>query len=188
MKKFFTLLALLFSSLQANISHPSYPCDPCTLRLPTEWTYPIQISWISPIQTIGVRDSVRGFRLNILYGESHHVSGLDIGFVNYAYGNLNGIELGVSNVVEGDAGVFQVGLYNSVYYTFSGLQIALCNYVELFTTGIQIGIANYSGAVKGVQIGLLNITYQLEGVQIGLVNIYKCSPCCNVMPFINVGW
>ncbi|MEI8079023.1 MAG: hypothetical protein WCH61_05265 [bacterium] len=43
---------------------------------------PVQLSLFNPVQVPGDHYSVIGLRLNLLYGKSHEMSGLDLGVFN----------------------------------------------------------------------------------------------------------
>jgi len=99
----------------------------------------------NPIPTGG---NVRGLRLNLIYGKTSSVNGLD----------LNVLALGETN-------------------NFTGVQIPIffglgANIVNNSFTGAGFGIANiHKGNSTGAIFGAVNITHNLNGLQFGAINI-----------------
>jgi len=87
--------------------------------------HPYQISLANPLQLINERDSIKGIRINIVYGVNNNVTGFDFGLFNVAEGDQKGL---------------QFGIYNSSFKT-KGLQIGIINRTE-YLNGIQIGLIN----------------------------------------------
>jgi hypothetical protein len=132
--------------------------------------------------------------------------GLELGFLNAAYGNVEGgAQIGVfnvdkssflgmmqvgalTNVVDGDVeAATQIGAVNIVHERFAGFaQIGGANTSHAMD-GVQVGIANFAGEAHGVQIGVFNRASSLKGVQIGLLNVIADRETLPVLPIANLG-
>jgi hypothetical protein len=90
-KKFFVLMG--FAALTfIFISMPSQAQD-----------RPIQISLVTPIQIFPEDNSIRGFRLNLIYGRNISITGLDLGLVNHTTtGTSKGVQFGFVGSVDAD--------------------------------------------------------------------------------------
>lgn len=100
---------------------------------------PAQISIFPPYAFPPGLNTVRGARLNLLYGDIRNVYGLDCGLVQRASGNVDAIQVGAVNIT-GDT---------------RPLQCAVVNDSDSMT-GLQIGLFNFTGELSGIQIGLIN--------------------------------
>jgi hypothetical protein len=107
---------------------------------------PIQISLFNPVQIVPETKSVKGVRLNLIYGKNADVTGLDYGLVNQTTGNEGALQIGLVNLA-----------YNS---TEDG-------------HGVQWGWVNRSRNMRGLQVGLVNFTETMHGVQVGVANIIQ---------------
>ena len=56
-------------------------------------TKPINLSLFDPVQIFDADTSIKGFRLNLIYGVNQDMTGLDIGLGNHAKGNMSGVAL-----------------------------------------------------------------------------------------------
>ncbi|EQA62698.1 hypothetical protein LEP1GSC062_2847 [Leptospira alexanderi serovar Manhao 3 str. L 60] len=72
------------------------------------------------------------FRLNLLYGASKNLYGINVGLLNYIKENLVGFQIGGVNVVDGKAYAAQIGLFNQSEGGFT-IQIGAVNKVESTT-------------------------------------------------------
>ncbi len=139
---------------------------------------PIGISIFNPIQYPDEATSIRGIRLNVLYGVNQDLTGVDFGYglpFNFLRGDLTGIQLGIYNEVGGSASGIQWGFVNWTMEDHRGLQLSAINLVDGQVRGAQIGVLNDASHVRGLQFGLANMTETLNGVQIGLINL-KADP------------
>jgi hypothetical protein len=118
-------------------------------------TKPVQVALFNPVQIFKEDTSIKGFRLNFIYGVNANLEGLDLGLVNQINGNVKGVQVSAVNMSKGDVSVFQWGFYN------------------------------YAGKMKGLQLGVVNNTGRLEGLQIGLVNINGSKDPFYILPFVN---
>lgn len=132
---------------------------------------PIQVALFTPVQIFPESDVITGLRINILYGRSATVKGLDIGFVNH---NTSGISKG-----------FQYGFVGIVDADFVGWQDNAINIVNQNFEGFQSGIVNYAHYASGFQLGFVNYAASMKGLQIGLVNIIKQGGQFPVFPIVN---
>jgi len=143
---------------------------------------------------------VSGLRLNLLYGKTANVTGVD----------FNLIALGESDNFKG----LQFGFIgaNKVNNSFTGVGLGIVNLHSGSSTGVLWGLVNMSNDVKGVQfgtvnystgrstvdfgfvnisqgaafqMGLFNMTDDLTGVQLGLINMAKTG-FLPIFPFINI--
>jgi len=91
-----------------------------------------QLSLVNPMQLVNERHSIKGIRINLMYGINDNISGFDC----CAF-----------NIVEGEMKGFQFGLYNYSFKT-TGLQIGIINRTE-YLNGIQIGLINIHVEASG---------------------------------------
>lgn len=86
---------------------------------------PIQVAIFNPVQIVDEMDSIKGVRLNLIYGVNDNVSGIDLGLINKSEGDQKGIQLGIFNNTLDLSGI-QLGLINKTDW-LDGLQIGLIN-------------------------------------------------------------
>lgn len=149
---------------------------------------PLEICLADPISLPQSNWNVYGLRLNLLFGQSFGVYGVDLGFAsrcrdkfvglaaqsfNWTESDMTGVQLGaLGNVVNGNATGLQLGgLGNSDHGVFKGLQVAAVNYVGTLT-GAQLGVVNWNKSVSaGAQFGLANIdANEFHGLSLGALN------------------
>jgi ankyrin repeat protein len=97
---------------------------------------------------------VENFRINVPYGKSQEVKGLNIGLINESR-KIKGIQGGLYNLNRG----------GKIY----GLQLAGLN-SNSDVEGLQLGIVNLNSDTKGFQVGFINKTREFNGFQIGGLN------------------
>ena len=132
---------------------------------------PIQLALFTPVQIFPETDPIAGVRLNLLYGRSVSVSGLDLGLVNHTTtGKSMGVQWGTVGFVESD---------------FMGWQNNAVNVTKGNFEGFQWGIVNYANYANGLQLGLVNYSMSMKGLQVGLVNIIRQGGQFPVFPFVN---
>ncbi|MCK5780214.1 MAG: hypothetical protein KAH04_04300 [Psychrilyobacter sp.] len=146
--------------------------------------------------------SVEGLRLNLLYGKTANVTGLDLNI--FAIGETNnftgvqlpifwlganivntqftGVGFGLANIHKGQSTGAIFGLVNMTH-NIMGLQWGAAN-ISTGKTTVDIGFVNIS---KGTtfQLGFFNMTEDLTGVQIGLINMAKTG-FLPIFPFFNI--
>lgn len=147
-------------------------------------TRPIQLSLINPIQIFPQGDSVKGIRLNLIYGVNQDVKGLDLGLINHTRGDGKGIQYGPIGLVDGDFTGWQNGIVTMTRGRFNGLQTGFYNGAgtgEMF----QWGIINVGKDIAGLQVGIVNVAENLHGLQIGLVNVIKSKDKLPFLPLVN---
>lgn len=132
---------------------------------------PIQLSLFNPVQLFPEGDSVKGVRLNFLYGKNTNVTGLDWGLVNHT---TSGKSIG-----------WQTGLVGLVEADFTGFQDNFVNVVKGNFLGVQWGAVNYSRSAQGIQLGWVNYAGNLNGIQLGLINIIDQGGFFPFFPFVN---
>jgi hypothetical protein len=121
---------------------------------------PVQLSLVTPIQIFPEDVSIKGVRLNLLYGRNATVTGLDLGLVNHTtQGESMAVQFGLVGIVDADFVGWQDNSFNVVKGNFEGLQWGLVNNAN-YVHGLQLGVVNYAGSMKGLQIGLVNIIKQ----------------------------
>ncbi len=133
---------------------------------------PLQICLAAPLQVPGTDMDVCGLRLNIFFGMSRRVMGLDLGLAGYSR-DLQGLSIQGANWVDNNFMGLQLGaLFNVVGNDALGCQLAgLLNYTKAGFTGVQLAALNYGGSLAGVQIGAVNgVTSPSVGLQVGVVN------------------
>ena len=141
------------------------------------------------------KDEVSDLSVNILWGESGTVNGMEVGgLFNKTHHNVNGVQVaGLGNIVGGNVVGTQASLLgNVVGGNMQGVQSTLgCNLVQKDVKGVQLaGLFNYNnGSANAVQVsGLFNYSrgsakWQIASLfnradtvklgQISLVNIGK---------------
>jgi hypothetical protein len=132
-------------------------------------TKAFNFSLFDPVQIFDSDTSIKGFRLNLIYGVNQDMTGLDIGLGNHAKGNMSGVQIGLANIVGRDFKGWQTSLANVVLGSGAGLQIGVYNYGESFR-GMQLAAVNHSKKFSGLAIGAVNYTEVLNGLQIGVLN------------------
>ena len=62
-------------------------------------TTPVMVSLVTPVQAPSADFDVTGLRLDLIYGQAHNVTGLDLGIVNYAQTMEKGVQIGLVNII-----------------------------------------------------------------------------------------
>lgn len=147
-------------------------------------TTPIQLSLFHPVQIFPAETSVKGLRLNLIYGVNHDVVGIDLGLVNRVTGMAKGYQGGLVGFCEEGFVGWHNHLINLNRGDFVGLQSGF--YSESASgEGIQWGMVNRCRSFSGLMVGFLNMAEQLDGLQIGLINVASKNPSHPVFPIIN---
>jgi len=121
---------------------------------------PVQLSLFTPVQIFNENVPISGVRLNLIYGRSVSVTGLDLGLVNHTTtGKSMGLQYGLVGIADADFVGWQDNAVNMVKGNFEGIQSGLVNYAH-YANGLQFGFVNYAATMKGLQIGLVNIIGQ----------------------------
>ena len=147
-----------------------------------------QIALFTPLEVPREPEHVRGVRLNLLYGRTETLQGLDLGSCNRVRRDLAGVQLGLANATDATARGAQVSLGNEARATFEGAQVGVGNLVKGGLSGLQVGVANRAAETTGLQIGLANRAERLRGLQLGLFNIHDEGGLAFLLPFVNAGW
>ena len=140
-------------------------------KLRAQGSSPIQIAVFNPLQIVNENTTIKGLRLNLIYGKNRGVNGLDIGFINHTgRRHSTAVQFGFVGYAESD---------------FTGLQLNLGNWTDGKFTGLQAGIVNYAVNMSGVQFGFVNYAETMNGLQIGLANIIKKDGAFPFFPIVN---
>ena len=132
MKKLFLLIIIIgLSAYFAFAQEPAYY---------VENSAPMQLSIFPPYACPPGLNTVRGARLNLIYGDIMNVYGLDCGLVQRVSNEIDAVQVGAVNIT-GRTRPFQCAL--------------IFNNSESMT-GLQVGLFNFTGELSGLQIGLLN--------------------------------
>lgn len=136
------------------------------------WT-PVQINLASPLGVLWSDRDVYGLRLNLIYGHSLDVAGLDLGLVGATRGSVYGLQANLFNYVDG---------------AFRGVEFGpIANFSVKNAYGVRIaGILNWSlddGA--GFEMGLLNVGTAYTGVEFGFVNWNSSTVTGLALGFVN---
>lgn len=132
---------------------------------------PFQISLITPIQLVNESTPIKGVRLNIFYGRSVSVTGVDWGLINHTTtGHTKGWQAGLAGLAQSD---------------FTGYQDNFVNITKGKFTGFQSGLYNHAAEMHGFQLGFINYAESGRGLQIGLINLIKQGGVLPVMPIVN---
>lgn len=157
------------------------------------WT-PVQVSLWPSLQAFGEHRNVYGLRLNLLYGSSADMAGLDLGLVRSRSHHMMGVQVtGFFNECRDDAYGLQVALFgnrvggdatgiqlsplsllfepvqNDVRGRFIGLQLG-DNEVKGDAVGLQVGWNEVDGDGYGVQVGWNEVEGKSYGLQLGFAN------------------
>ncbi len=134
-------------------------------------TQPINVALFNPVQIFPEDNSIKGFRLNLIYGKNVSMVGFDLGLVNHiSTGGFTGLQWGLVNLCDGD---------------FVGMQGGLLNLSKKNVEGFQYGWYNTGDYVNGFQLGLVNTAETMKGLQIGLINFIKTGGQFPVFPIVN---
>jgi hypothetical protein len=147
---------------------------------------PLQISVFAPVQIVKETESIKGVRLNLVYGKNVDVRGLDIDLIvahNTGLGRC--VQWNLVNLVEGGFLGWQAGAVNLTKSGFVGLQTGLFNRTQGSSEGFQWGWINVSEDFSGVMLAFVNYAENLDGIQIGLINIIKSKDKLPVFPIVN---
>lgn len=104
--------------------------------------------------------TVKGVRLNLLYGKNTNMSGLDINIL--ALGetdNFKGVQLSP----------FWIGA-NKVNNSFTGVGLGAANIHLGQSTGVVLGFVNYTNDFTGLQWGAVNFNQKKSVINLGAVN------------------
>lgn len=142
------------------------------------------LALVDPVQVFDRDVTIRGVRLNLIYGVNRAMYGLDLGLVNDVRGETKGLQYGLVNLVDGPFTGWQNGLVNMTDGKFTGLGTAAYNgYRD--AEGLVWGLVNVTDHMSGLQLGFVNYTRTLHGLQIGLLNIVKDKDKLPVLPIVN---
>ena len=147
---------------------------------------PVQVSIINPVQLFNEDTSIKGIRLNLLYGKNESMHGLDVGLVNQVgNGGFKGMQYGFVNITDAEAKGLQLGVVNFNKGNTVGLQWGGVN-TSPDMKGFQYGVVNHAGNMRGFQLGFINYAEAMDkGLQIGLLNIIREGGKFPVFPIIN---
>lgn len=156
-----------------------------------------------PRQNMPADESVKGVRLNLLYGKNTNMSGLDLNILalgetnnftgvqipiffglgaNKVNNSFTGVGLGAANIHLGQSTGVVIGGINFTN-DFNGLQLGIVNFNQGESL-VDIGFVNYAEKTT-FQLGMVNFTNDLQGVQIGFINFAK-NGFFPVFPFFNI--
>ncbi|MBE2245979.1 MAG: hypothetical protein IAE67_01880 [Candidatus Competibacteraceae bacterium] len=136
----------------------------------------LQVSFISPISTAWKNSINRyyHFSLNLVYGRTGGVQGVEMGFINQTLGRVNGWQTGAVNIVNGKFNGVQVGVLMNVNKSnTNGLQLSgLWTHNQGNFSGFQFSwFGNTTwGDVYGAQLSHLwnHSNKSLYGIQFAL--------------------
>ena len=106
---------------------------------------PVQLALFDPAQVFDRDTSVRGLRLNLIYGYNRELRGLDLGLVNRTSGTTKGLQYGLVGVAEAD-------------FSATGTQLTLLNEG---VTGWRRVVAREEGA-STISVTMLEMTAELS--------------------------
>jgi hypothetical protein len=148
-------------------------------------TKPIQLALWNPAQIYDEEQSIKGVRLNLLYGKNLNMTGFDLGIANWSTGEFKGVGWALlMNSIEGDAVGWLDGVINLVAGDFKGLAVGVYNGAST-GKGAQLAWVNVTESFEGLQFGLVNYTDDMHGLQIGLVNIINNKEKLKFFPIVN---
>ena len=172
MRRFFLACKPCIRSLRSKIAVFAIAmlCSACAPG--SGWT-PFQGALFQPAQLFSEDTDVRGLRVNVLYGGSANLSGVDVGLVGSAEA-VGGIQSSLVNISEELVGVQIAGVHNRSERVV-GLQITPLVNEAYDLTGLQTGLLNFNRGGRGWQAGLLNSNRaeSLGSWQAGFLNINR---------------
>ncbi len=191
-------LAVVAAFLTSSVSYGAGAPSDAIVGESRDYT-PVQLSLVPSVPGLSFPwwcDDVRGFRLNLLAGETCSLSYLDLGtLANLVRREACGLQVcGLYNRVGTGAGLVQLaGLVNRVDRDCTGLQLsAVYNEVSGLSKGLAVAALNHCGTLRGAQVGIVNNVQTSEGFQFGIVN-YAASAenglqigLINIMPGADV--
>lgn len=180
MKKLMLVALALVGSTAAFAECGGVDCGPC----PT----PIQFSVFSPLELPWGERDVYGLRLDLPYGRSRTVYGVDLGVCGVTDFDFAGVALSGFNKVGLDAYGLMVGAFGSrIGRDFCGLELAgFCNWNLGTVDGVQLALVNYDNIFNGVALGLVNWSVaDAVGLEIGFANVAKNDFAGIQLGFIN---
>lgn len=118
---------------------------------------PVQLALFNPIQLVPESNSIKGIRINLIYGKNRNVTGFDWGFVNFTSSDQLGIQWGGVGYTEGNFNGWQNNFVSITKGRFTGLQSGFVSYNGSKVSGLQFSVVNYAASLNGIQLGLLNI-------------------------------
>lgn len=145
---------------------------------------PIQVALFNPIQIFDEDTSVKGLRLNILYGVNRDMTGIDLGLANHNRGVFQGFQYGLIGITEGDFTGWQDNAFNYTEGRFKGVQTGFYNGAGS-ARGFLWGAVNITDSMEGLQLGIFNMTDRLDGLQIGIINVVKEKESLPILPIVN---
>ncbi|WP_155717925.1 LA_2272/LA_2273 family lipoprotein [Leptospira noguchii] len=135
--------------------------------------------------TIPRKTDIEVLRLNLLYGETYNVFGLNLGLFNFIRDNLIGVQIGIVNEAENASGL-QIGLLNNSNPTYGALKVGFLNTNFFLDRGMphpfheDEKVKNQAVKDLALSIGAVNMMsgrFNLglfnwgEGLNVGLVNM-----------------
>jgi len=118
---------------------------------------PIQLALFNPVQIVPESNSIKGLRINLLYGKNSRVTGFDWGLVNFTTSDQLGIQWGGVGYTEGGFEGWQNNFVSITKGMFTGLQSGFVSYNSSKVNGLQFSVINYAATLNGIQLGLINI-------------------------------
>lgn len=163
---------LLLIAMAGMLAGSAFANDEEELAVERSWT-PIQVNLFSPLGVMWSERDVYGLRLNLFYGHSLDVAGLDLGLVGANRGSVYGLQANLFNYVDGVFRGVQFGpIANYGVKSVYGVQLAgFVNWCLDDGAGLKLGLVNVGSGYDGVQMGLVNWNYSsVAGLSLGLVN------------------
>ncbi len=140
------------------------------------WATPLEINLASPLQVPWYVRDVWGIRLNLIYGRSQNVYGIDVGLVGLNNADMAGVEIEGFNWIGGSQYGLGVGAIGNVVMKHAyGLQIGgIINRFVDESAGVALGLLDFTIGYTGVQIGALTWdAANMEGLQLGVANVAR---------------
>jgi hypothetical protein len=149
-------------------------------------TKPINLALWDPVQIYKKDVPIKGFRLNVIYGNNSAMTGVDLGIANWVTGETVGIQWGiVVNYTAGNFTGWQNAPLQKVGGHALGVQTGVIASINGSGKGLQAAGVTVSDDYIGLQLGIVNYAVELHGIQIGLVNIIKNGGMLPFFPIFN---
>jgi hypothetical protein len=134
----------------------------------------VQLALLNPVQIFPESTSIRGARLNLLYGANENLDGVDAGLINRVTDEVGGIQLGVANLTEGAMTGAQLGFLANEAGRMRGLQLLALGSRSESIAGVQWAGVAVTNSLSGLQVATGVSAQRVRGVQIGLL-VTECS-------------
>ena len=120
---------------------------------------------------VALARSIQGVQASVISATWDDVHGAQLGVLSYAE-DVSGLQLGVIPVASGEVRGLQSGVISVTGGDLHGLQLGTINVAASGVSGAQIGVINWGTRTSGWMVGLINLAAEgADSTPIGLINI-----------------